>query len=86
MDRLLAASARLLGARACALVLTGMGTDGREGAAAVRRAGGLVLAEAAETAVVFGMPQAAAAAGVVDELLPLPLLAPRVARFARGLA
>jgi chemotaxis response regulator CheB len=32
------------------------------------------------------MPQAAAAAGAVDELLPLPQLAPRVARFARGLA
>jgi two-component system chemotaxis response regulator CheB len=86
VDRLLAAAARLLGARVCGLVLTGMGTDGREGAAAVRRAGGLVLAEASETAVVYGMPQAAAAAGAVDELLPLPQLAPRVARFARGLA
>jgi two-component system chemotaxis response regulator CheB len=86
VDRLLAAAARLLGARVCALILTGMGLDGREGAAAVRRAGGLVLAEAADTAVIYGMPHAAAAAGVVDELLPLPDLAPRIARFARGLA
>jgi two-component system chemotaxis response regulator CheB len=83
-DRLLAAAARLFGPRACAVVLTGMGLDGREGAAAVRRAGGLVLAEAAETAVVYGMPGAAAAAGAVDELVPLPALAPRIARFARG--
>jgi len=86
VDRLLASVAAVLGPRACALVLTGMGLDGREGAASVRRAGGLVLAEAAETAVVYGMPNAAAEAGAVDELLPLPELAPRVARFARGQA
>lgn len=86
VDRLLQAAAHLLGARVCALVLTGMGLDGREGAAAVRRAGGLVLAESAETAVVYGMPHAAAAAGAVDELLPLHALAPRIVRFARGLA
>jgi two-component system chemotaxis response regulator CheB len=84
VDRLLGSAARVLGPRACALVLTGMGLDGREGATAVRRAGGLVLAEAAETAVVYGMPQAAAEAGAVDELLPLPALAPRIERFARG--
>ena len=81
---ILASAARLLGARVCALVLTGMGQDGGAGAAAVRRAGGRVLAESAETAVVYGMPQAAVAAGAVDELLPLPEIAPRVARFARG--
>jgi len=83
-DRLFSSAARLLGARVCAVVLTGMGSDGREGALAVRRAGGCVLAESAESAVVYGMPHAAAAAGAVDELLPLAELAPRVARFARG--
>jgi two-component system chemotaxis response regulator CheB len=83
-DRLFASAARLLGPRVCAVVLTGMGTDGREGALAVRRAGGCVLAESVETAVVYGMPHAAAAAGAVHELLPLPELAPRVVRFVRG--
>jgi two-component system chemotaxis response regulator CheB len=61
-----------------------MGKDGRIGAAAVRAAGGLVLAESEQSAVVYGMPEAAVAAGVVNELLPLDALARRLARFARG--
>jgi two-component system chemotaxis response regulator CheB len=84
VDRLFASAARLLGPRACAVLLTGMGTDGRAGAVAVKRAGGLVLAESEETALVFGMPQAAAEAGAVDELLPLGRIAARLARFARN--
>ncbi len=81
VDRLFASVAREMGPRACAVVLTGMGRDGEEGIAAVRRAGGLTLAESHETAVVYGMPRAAAESGV-DEVLPLPALAMRIARFA----
>jgi two-component system chemotaxis response regulator CheB len=83
-DALFASAARTLGSRVCALVLTGMGKDGRIGAAAVRAAGGLVLAESEQSAGVYGMPEAAVAAGVVNELLPLDALARRLARFARG--
>jgi two-component system, chemotaxis family, protein-glutamate methylesterase/glutaminase len=81
VDRLFESVARQLGPRACGVVLTGMGQDGSAGAAAIRRAGGLALAESAETAVVYGMPQAAAASGAVEEVLPLPALADRIARF-----
>jgi two-component system chemotaxis response regulator CheB len=84
VDRLFESAARLLGSRACAVLLTGMGTDGRAGALALRRAGALVLAESEETALVFGMPKAAAEAGAVDELLPLERIAERLARFARA--
>jgi two-component system chemotaxis response regulator CheB len=84
IDRLFVSAARELGRRVCAVVLTGMGQDGREGAAAVKRAGGLTLAESAETAVVYGMPQAAAASGAVDEVLGLAALSARLTRFARG--
>jgi two-component system chemotaxis response regulator CheB len=66
------------------VILTGMGRDGREGARALRAAGGLVLAESAESAVVFGMPEAAITAGAVHEVLPLDGLARRIMRFARG--
>jgi two-component system chemotaxis response regulator CheB len=83
-DVLLASAARQLGARACGVILTGMGRDGREGARALRAAGGLVLAESAESAVVFGMPEAAITAGAVHEVLPLDGLARRIMRFARG--
>jgi two-component system chemotaxis response regulator CheB len=81
VDRLFASVALTMGPRACAVVLTGMGQDGREGVAAVRQAGGLTLAESDETAVVYGMPHAAVESGV-DEVLALPALAVRIARFA----
>jgi len=84
IDRLFASAAQALGARVCAVVLTGMGSDGRAGVAAVKASGGLVLAESARTAVVFGMPQSAASTGAVDEVLDLAHVAARVAQFARG--
>jgi two-component system chemotaxis response regulator CheB len=84
IDRLFTTAAAALGPRLCAVVLTGMGSDGRDGIQAVKRAGGLTLAESEETAVVYGMPQSAAATGAVDEVLGLPALAERLVRFARG--
>ena len=44
---------------------------GVEGARAIRDAGGIVIAEAQETAVVYGMPGAAVRMGAVCESLPL---------------
>jgi two-component system chemotaxis response regulator CheB len=83
-DVLFASVARAAGSRTCAIVLTGMGQDGRAGVRAVKSAGGLTLAESEDTAVVYGMPQAAAASGAVDELLALPGLAARIRRFGGG--
>lgn len=74
-DRLLESLARAAGRRAVAIILTGMGDDGTRGAAAVREAGGVVIAESEATAVVYGMPGAAVRAGVVSEELPLPSIA-----------
>jgi two-component system chemotaxis response regulator CheB len=83
-DALFVSAARTLGARVCAVVLTGMGRDGQAGARAVHAAGGLVLAESAESAVVYGMPEAAISAGAVHEVLALDGLARRLSRFGRG--
>jgi two-component system chemotaxis response regulator CheB len=83
IDRLFTSAALAMPRRICAAVLTGMGSDGAAGALAVKAAGGLVLAEAEETAVIYGMPLAAQANGQVDEVLPLPALAARLTRFAR---
>ncbi len=80
-DVLFASVAREAGSRACAIVLTGMGQDGRAGVRAIKAAGGLTLAESADSAVVYGMPQAAAEGGSVDELLALPAIADRIRRF-----
>ncbi len=43
-------------------------------AKAIRAAGGTVIVESAETAVVYGMPGAAVRAGVVTEEMPLPAI------------
>jgi two-component system chemotaxis response regulator CheB len=70
-DRLLKSVAAAVGARAVGVILTGMGDDGVEGARAIRDAGGVVIVESQETAVVYGMPGAAVRAGIPHKVLPL---------------
>jgi two-component system, chemotaxis family, protein-glutamate methylesterase/glutaminase len=79
-DRLLK-SAAVFGPRAIGVILTGMGDDGVAGAKAIRDAGGIVIAESQETAVVYGMPGAAVRAGVVTEILPLPAIGDYLAKL-----
>jgi two-component system chemotaxis response regulator CheB len=83
VDRLFESVAREVGARACGVVLTGMGHDGKRGVQSLKARGGLTLAESQESAVVYGMPQAAAESGALDELLPIDQLAARIERFGR---
>ncbi len=71
VDRMFSTAAAAIGDRLVAVVLTGMGSDGVRGVRAVHAAGGRVLAESRDSAVVFGMPQEAIASGVVDEVVPL---------------
>ena len=71
VDRLFKSAAAIFGARTVAVVLTGMGSDGREGIVSVREAGGRTLAESKESAVVFGMPREAAESGAVEEVVAL---------------
>ena len=68
-------SAAAAGNKCIGVILTGMGDDGVEGAKAIRDAGGIIIAESAETAVVNGMPGAAVRAGVASKVLPLPQIA-----------
>jgi len=78
-DRLFRSVAASCGSSAIGVILTGMGDDGVEGAKAIRDAGGVVIAESQETAVVYGMPGAAVRAGLVNHVLPLPQIASYVA-------
>jgi two-component system chemotaxis response regulator CheB len=59
------------GARTTTAILTGMGRDGADGAAAIHHGGGFVLAEDESTCVVWGMPRAVVELGVADRVVPL---------------
>jgi len=69
-DPLLRSAARLFGPRLVAVVLTGMGQDGLTGARAVVDAGGTVVAQDAESSVVWGMPGAVVEAGLASFVAP----------------
>lgn len=71
IDRALSSAAAHLGAGVCAVILTGMGDDGLRGAREVRERGGFVVAESAQTCIVYGMPRAVAEAGMASAVAPL---------------
>lgn len=71
VDPLFRSVAAAYGSSTLAVVLTGMGSDGREGARSIVSAGGTVIAQDEETSVVWGMPGAVAQAGLAAAVLPL---------------
>ena len=84
VDPLFASAAEVWGPWILALVLTGMGTDGTDGAAVIAEAGGSIIAQDEASSVVWGMPGHAAAAGVCSAVLPLDQIAPKVSRLFLG--
>jgi two-component system chemotaxis response regulator CheB len=77
----LQSAAPIYGSKLTTVVMTGMGRDGALGAAAVRAAGGRVIAQDKETSVVYGMPKAVVEMGLADEVLPLGRIAAKLARL-----
>jgi two-component system, chemotaxis family, protein-glutamate methylesterase/glutaminase len=75
VDVLFRSAAEVFGERVLAVVLTGMGADGTEGASWVKAQGGRVLCEAEESSVVYGMPRSVVEAGLSDAIIPLPEMA-----------
>ena len=71
VDIALASAAKHYGAKALAIIMTGMGSDGKEGAQLLKHAGGSVWAQDEASCVIFGMPMAVIKAGLVDDVLPL---------------
>ncbi len=71
VDVLFASLANCLAARTAAVLLTGMGRDGAEGMAALRRAGAYTIAQDEGSCAIFGMPRVAIEAGSAMQVLPL---------------
>ncbi len=64
-----------------AVIMTGMGSDGSEGIANIKKNGGSTIAQNEETCVVYGMPKAAVNAGAIDKIVPLDGIAKEIIKL-----
>ncbi len=69
IDVMYNSAADVFTSRCHAIVLTGMGSDGKQGVVTIKERGGQAVAQSEETSVIFGMPREAIATGVVDRVL-----------------
>lgn len=82
VDPMLRSISAAYGKRVLVAILTGMGSDGAKGGQVVIQGGGTVIAQDEATSVVWGMPGAAANAGICSAVLPLPEIAPWMIKLA----
>jgi two-component system chemotaxis response regulator CheB len=82
VDVLFESIACACGAASAACLLTGMGRDGAAGLLAIRRAGGITIAQDEGSSAVFGMPREAARRGAAQRVLPLGAIGPALAELA----
>src|SRR5690606_15146718 len=78
VDITFASAANVYGGAVLGIVLTGMGADGCEGARLLKQQGAVIWGQDQASCVVYGMPKAVAVAGLVDEVLPLAEIGPRL--------
>lgn len=80
--RLLRSLAQAYAELGIGVVLTGMGQDGADGMVAIRRAGGMTIAQDEATSVVYGMPRAALALGAAEWVRPRDQIAEAICEAA----
>ena len=85
VDCAMESAAKTYGKDTLGVLLSGMGSDGAKGMKAIKDAGGRTIAEDQSTCIVFGMPKAAIDMGCVDEVVPLPKIAPAILKMISGL-
>lgn len=81
VDLLFQSAAAIMGPRAVAGLLTGMGRDGADGLLALRQAGARTFAQDEQTCVVYGMPRAAMENGAAEKMVALPNIASHIVRL-----
>jgi len=84
VDVLFKEAARHLGPAALGLVMTGMGSDGTEGAAALRRTGAAIIAQDEPSSTVWGMPGSVVKAQLASAVLPLAGIGPAIRSLLSG--
>lgn len=81
VNRLMRSAAEVYGAQALGVMLTGMGSDGLDGARALVAAGGTLIAQDQASSVVWGMPGTVVRAGLAAEILGVDAIAPEIVRL-----
>lgn len=71
VNALMSSVAKVYGMKSIGVILTGMGRDGTEGIADIKRNGGFTIAQSKDTSVVFGMPREAINSGNIDHIVAL---------------
>lgn len=84
VEALFQSAAEVFGPATLAVVLTGMGSDGSDGAVKIADAGGSVIAQDEASSVIWGMPGSAAEVGACAAVLPLDAIAEKVAELVAG--
>lgn len=71
VDITFGSAANVFGRNVLAVILTGMGTDGCEGARMLKQSGAIVWSQDKDSSIIYGMPMAVARAGLTDKVLSL---------------
>jgi len=74
------AAAEVFPGKVLAVVMTGMGADGREGARLLKQGGATVWAQDEASCVIYGMPMAVVEAGLADQVIALEGIGPALAK------
>jgi two-component system chemotaxis response regulator CheB len=79
VDVMMMSVAQVFSERVIGVILTGMGNDGMEGMAAIKKANGQTIVQDEATCVVYGMPKAVVDSGMADRVVPLEKMADEIA-------
>lgn len=80
VDVLFQSAAEIYRNRVLGVVMTGMGDDGKQGAAWIKAQGGTILTEAEKSCVIYGMPRSVVEAGLSDGAVPLESMAEEICK------
>lgn len=75
VDVMFQSAAEVYGSRTLGVVMTGMGADGKQGAAWIKSQGGLIFTESEQSCIVYGMPLSVVEAGLSDKSVALEQMA-----------
>lgn len=84
VDLSFGSAAKTYGGDVLAIILTGMGADGREGCRMLKQRGATIWAQDEETSVVYGMPQAVTVAGIAEHNFAIDKIGPAILKETTG--